>query len=984
MLRRCLQACWAGALLFGQTIFYSQDFNTPADWSDWQLNTSDMGSTPSGYNLWRVGADYNNGVTSFEFPCAGVLCIGPINVPLLPAQPAAIVGNPNSPFLHISYDGNYSASAGCTAPNQPTTSFLAADGLCAMAQNYFAKMTQDIAIPAGAGQVKLSFFWLCEGGNNAYGQVLYSTNGGATWNALSSSLPGVGAQFKGRSAQWYADTITLPITRPANLRLAVRFVNGVSTQAADPSFAIDAIRVFEVPVAAPPTIDITNIPPVPSVCAGSTVSVAFATTGTFGAGNTFTAQLSDATGSFAAPVSTASGASPISLPIPSTLASGTYKVRVVSSNPVTVSDTVDVQVVNLGSLACSANPNPTSPGTAVTLTISGTGLPAGTFNVQLNPGDGSPPQSQNGVTLPVSFTHTYSTAGTYTATFTVTHPGSGCSATCQVTVTVQPPTANTIDLVSVVPATVCAGGALTATFTSSGTFNAGNLFRVQLSDATGSFAAPQNIGVGAASPITATVPATTPSGSYRVRVVSTSPVVISDTLSIEVVNLSGLTCSYTPNPALVGTPTTLTIGGTGLPNGPFDVQVDADGDGTADYTQNGVNLPYNFSHTYSSGGTYTVTFTVRHPASGCTGTCTQTVTVQGQGLSLVSLSPDTLCAGESFTASYTSVGITFAAGNTFTLEGLDEGGAVVFTCSASGTAPSGTLNCTVPVGTPPGTYTVQLRSSNPAYTSGPLSLVVSPTPVADFAPDAGLRYCLGTAISFTDRSQNATSVRWDFGDGTTSTDRNPTHTYAAPGQYTVTLTAQVSATCTDQVQRTVEILPLPQASFTVSPPTLLLPDQNTISLTNASTGAVSYQWDFGNGQTSTAPNPTATYDQEGEYLIVLTALSADGCRDTAQYRLVVRYAQGLLIPNAFTPNGDGMNDRFAIRYTGMQTIRVALYDRWGNLIFTQQQAGPTGTVEWDGTRNGQPAPEGVYTGFLEARTTDGRTVSKGFTLTLLR
>jgi len=942
---RLLAYC-LGSLLWGQTVFYSQDFNSgvPADWA---LNTPDMGSTTSGYNLWRVGADYNIGVNAFDVPCSILGCLG-INYtpPQIPDQPLAIVGNPRSPFLHISYDGNYSANAGCTAPNQPTTSFLAADGVCATAQNYFAKMTQDIVIPAGSGQVKLSFFWLCEGGNNAYGQVLYSTNGGASWSALSSSLPGVGSQFKGRSAQWYADTITLPITRPANLRLAVRFVNGQSTTAADPSFAIDAIRVFEVTVAATPTIDITNIPPVPTVCAGSSISVAFATTGTFGAGNTFTAQLSDATGSFASPTSTASGSSPISLPIPSILASGTYKVRVVSSNPVIVSDTVDVQVASFGSLSCSANPNPTSPGTAVTITLLGSGLPAGTFNVQLNPGDGSPTQTQNGVTLPVSFTHTYSTAGSYTAIFTITHPASGCSATCQTTVDVQPPTANTIDLVSVVPAAVCAGGSFTATFTSSGTFNAGNLFRVQLSDATGSFATPQNIGVGAASPITATVPATTPSGTYSVRVVSTSPVVVSDTLSIEVVNLSGLTCSYTPNPVLAGAPATLTIGGSGLPSGTFDVQVDADGDGNADYTQNGVTLPYNFSHTYSSGGTYTVTFTVRHGASGCTGTCTQTITVQGQGLSLVSLSPDTLCAGESFTASYTSVGITFAAGNTFILEGRDGGGAVAFTCSASGTAPSGTLTCTVPAGTPAGTYTIQLRSTDPAYTSGTLSLEVRPQPIADFAPDAGLRYCLGTAISFTDRSQNATSVRWDFGDGTTSTDRNPTHTYAQPGPYTVTLTAQVSATCTDQLQRTVEILPLPQASFTASPATLILPDQNTVSLTNTSTGAVSYQWDLGNGQTSTDPNPTVTYDQEGEYLIILTAISADGCRDTAQYRLVVRYAQGILIPNAFTPNGDGMNDRFVIRYTGMQTIRVALYDRWGNLIFTQQQTAPTGTVEW--------------------------------------
>ncbi|MCX7607269.1 MAG: gliding motility-associated C-terminal domain-containing protein, partial [Bacteroidia bacterium] len=199
-----------------------------------------------------------------------------------------------------------------------------------------------------------------------------------------------------------------------------------------------------------------------------------------------------------------------------------------------------------------------------------------------------------------------------------------------------------------------------------------------------------------------------------------------------------------------------------------------------------------------------------------------------------------------------------------------------------------------------------------------------------------------------------------------------------------TLTAQVSSTCTDQLQRTVEILPLPTAAFTAQPPSLLLPEQNTLTLTNTSSGAATYQWDFGNGQTSTAPNPTVTFDQEGEYLIILTAISAEGCRDTAQYRLIVRYAQALTIPNAFTPNGDGVNDRFVIRYSGMESIRAFLYDRWGNEIFSQQQASPSGTLEWDGTKGGQPLPEGVYAGLIQARTVDGRDIKKSFTVTLLR
>ncbi|MCX7651723.1 MAG: PKD domain-containing protein [Bacteroidia bacterium] len=771
------------------TVFYSEDFTTSP--TDWTLNSSDMGGVapPTGYNLWRVGAHYNG--QSFEvptglpplLPCS--TCV-PVSTPTIASQTAAISGNSLSPFLHISYNEANSTAQGCLTPSTPTTSFLAADGLCYPSQTYFAKYSAagGIAIPAGSAPVKLSFIWLCQGGTNSYGEVLYSTSGpNGPWNTLSSNMY--------NQSGWKADTFVLPIPRPSSLWIAFRFVNNATTNASDPPLAVDVVRVFEeTTTPSLPSLDLVSATP-STVCAGSSLSVTY-TAQNFPSGTTYTAQLFDGSGSV---VSSASGNSPISLPIPNIIPSGTYRVRVAASTtPATYSDTATVTVVNVQSLACSALPNPAVPGSQVTLEVRGTGLPNGPFNVTVDPGDGSAPLSQNGVnSLPVSFTHTYSSAGSYTATFTVTHP-----------------------------------------------------------------------------------------------------------------------------------------------------------------------------------------------ASGCTGTCQATVQVGGERLTALVLRDSTLCEGDSFYVDYTSIGITFAAGNTFTVQVRDGGGNVVTSCSVNSTATSGSLGCQIPTGTPTGNYSVRIISSNPAHTSNSLPLSVRTAPLADFAPDANLRFCAGEPITFTDRSQGAVRVQWDFGDGQTSSSRNPTHTYAQAGTYTVTLVASVSATCTSRIQRQIDILPSPQASFTVTPPSLTLPDANTATFTNTSTGAVSYQWNFGNGQTSTAPNPTATYDREGEYVVTLTAISADGCQDTAQYRLKVTFAQGLIIPGAFTPNGDGINDRYSIRYTGMQNIRLSVYDRWGNLIFTQQLDTPAGSIEWDGTKNGQALPEGVYAAYVEGKSIDGRDIRRSVMITLLR
>jgi len=889
-------------VLSAQNVFYRRDFNSGVP-PDWSLNTGDLGSTTTGrYNEWIVGADYNNPPPTFTVPLCGIFCVPITNIPTIPPQPLAIQGAPNSSFLHISYVPSYSTTGGCTAPTTRTTSFLAADGICNAVQNYFARMNTAASIPAGPAPVKLSFFWLCNGNSNGYGEVYYSTNGGNTWNILTSSVTNT-QWLVDRSAQWNADTITLPITRPANVLIGFRFVNNANADE-DPPLAVDDIAIFEEVPQTGPTIDITSITPA-QVCAGSTVSVAFNTSGTFNAGNQFTAQLSDAAGSFAVPIATATGAgSPITLTVPAGTATGTYKVRVVSTSPAVISGTVDLQVVNLSNLTCTATPNPGSPGTPVTLTISGSGLPAGPFNVSLNPGDGSPSQPQNGVAgLPVSFNHTYASAGSYTATFTVTHPASGCSQTCQVTVQVSAPGSPTITLQPPVP-WVCNGDGFTVSFTTSGTFGANNTFSVQLSDATGSFANPTVIGSGGGTPIACVMPATTPSGDYRIRVVASDPAgTVSNEQPISVANLSGLSCSVSPVPVPAGQTATFTVGGNGLPAGGYNITFTP---GNGDPNQNLTNqtLPATLTHTYNADGQYTAQIQVVHTPSGCVKTCNVTVFVGQQALTLTALQPTAVCAGETFTATYQATNITFDTGNLFILEITDGGGNVVSRCTTTSTAAQGPLSCAVPASLAGGSYTVRLVSTNPPFQSGTQPLTVLSKPVADFTP-----------------------------------------------------------------------------SDTI----LNLPAENVVIFTNNSTGAVSYTWDFGNGQTSTQATPDPVfYTTPGTYRVMLIATSAGGCRDTAMAVITVRAAEELTIPNAFTPNGDGVNDRFVIRYSGAERIEVSLYDRWGNPVWSQAQTALSGTLEWDGTIKGSPAPESVYTGAVRLKTITGKEVVKGFTVTLLR
>jgi gliding motility-associated-like protein len=191
----------------------------------------------------------------------------------------------------------------------------------------------------------------------------------------------------------------------------------------------------------------------------------------------------------------------------------------------------------------------------------------------------------------------------------------------------------------------------------------------------------------------------------------------------------------------------------------------------------------------------------------------------------------------------------------------------------------------------PGTYSVKLVVQN---NSGINELerinyiTVFPAPAADFSSDITLS-CVPGLINFTDLSSTPagtiTNWQWDFGDGGTSSLQNPSHTYNNVGFYTITLTVTSSTGCKSTISRGsyIRIVSGISTDFTYSVSSGCKPPF-TVNFQNQSSGPgnISYAWDFGNSQTSTAQNPSTVYLTPGTYTIQLNAQSDLGCLGSVQ------------------------------------------------------------------------------------------------------
>ena len=157
-----------------------------------------------------------------------------------------------------------------------------------------------------------------------------------------------------------------------------------------------------------------------------------------------------------------------------------------------------------------------------------------------------------------------------------------------------------------------------------------------------------------------------------------------------------------------------------------------------------------------------------------------------------------------------------------------------------------------------------------------------------------------------------------------------------------------------------------------------------VNFQNTSFGdVVNFTWNFGDGSAplSGVDAPTHVYNQLGEYTIDLTVEDAYGCFDTYSETIKVTKGYEIVLPNAFTPNGDGINETMRPVFSCMTNVQMGIYDTWGSLLYAEEGDTITG---WDGTIDGNPVENGNYIMVVTAETFNGQVIEMNGPVTLIK
>ncbi|HTB07629.1 MAG TPA: PKD domain-containing protein [Bacteroidia bacterium] len=256
------------------------------------------------------------------------------------------------------------------------------------------------------------------------------------------------------------------------------------------------------------------------------------------------------------------------------------------------------------------------------------------------------------------------------------------------------------------------------------------------------------------------------------------------------------------------------------------------------------------------------------------------------------------------------------------------------------------------------TYTVTVNDGcgTPAVTATE-AVIVDPLPVVSFTADT-TNGCYPLCINFKDMTTIASGGvnqwQWTFGNGGTSSHADTTYCYMNPGQYTVGLTVTSDSGCSSSqtVPNMITVYNHPTAMFTSSPqPATII--EPTVNFTDESTddyGIVKWQWLFGDplDGNSQLQNPSYTYADTGTYCPNLKVTNKYGCVDSITQCIVIEPFFTLYIPNAFSPNGDGVNDIFTAKGDYVCGFQMYIFDRWGMQLFYTEDM----QKGWNGTVNG--------------------------------
>lgn len=327
--------------------------------------------------------------------------------------------------------------------------------------------------------------------------------------------------------------------------------------------------------------------------------------------------------------------------------------------------------------------------------------------------------------------------------------------------------------------------------------------------------------------------------------------------------------------------------------------------------------------TFPQPGIYTVSLTANN-AQNCPVTVTETFDIRT--LLAPQISPQSITCLEGNSISFEAAG-SFSPNATFLWE-FDQ-------------ASPATSTLQNPVGISfesAGNHPVQLTiSENGCTRTAEGVMPIHANPIADFSAGS-VSGCAPLTVAFTDKSftqSSAVSYSYDFGDGNHSSARSTNHTYTEPGVYSVHFTIQNLNGCIDWDDALkpgiVEVLPTPKAGFQADP-LVVSSIEPTIEIIDMSEGSTSCEYEF-DGQIFTDCNFEHFLQIVEPQTIVQTVVNDHGC--AARLETDIRISDHLIyVPNAFTPDADGLNDFFFPVTTGATNIEMHIYDRWGKLVYS--------------------------------------------------
>jgi gliding motility-associated-like protein len=444
---------------------------------------------------------------------------------------------------------------------------------------------------------------------------------------------------------------------------------------------------------------------------------------------------------------------------------------------------------------------------------------------------------------------------------------------------------------------------------------------------------------------TAPTPSTAATGSTTYYV-SQTQIGCESALSPIVVTVNPLPTATASNTGPYCTSGTITLDATGGTSYSWS--------GPNGYTGN-VASPTPFSAATYGGGTYSVTVT---DANGCSATASTPVVVNSTLTTPISQS---VCSGQSITFNGQTLSTAGIYSDTLTsITGCDS---IVMLTLTVIPVNSSVINQSICAGnsysfngrtlTTPGNYYDTLTNAGGCDSIVTLILQVNVILMTNLTQTI----CEGSSINF--NGQNIT----------------------AAGLYTDTLTG--SAGCDSVVYLTLNVTPKPVATFATEPGDSV--EYGTkVSVINTSLNTNSEQWLLNNQSTTLLSGNILPISATGQYCISLIVGDTAGCIDTSAQQCINIYISPVpfYMPNAFTPNGDGVND--LIEVYGNQNefiyLSIKIYDRWGEKVFESTDAG----FKWDGTYRGTPLPPGVYVYLLNITFRNGQSVTNKGSITLIR